>query len=1366
MDQLGVAPPACVSSTPAKADASTLHSSSFMPASLPTAGSGGDYLQRSFAPGESTMNDMARTNALADRNTIVDMSLRLARFVLCVVAALIFAFGFALLTSNKKTLTYVYENKLAVNETLSTKASSVVEDYNTLFGYILFAGGKVFEVFCETLIFPTLATYLHNCSLYPGDQPARMHSVVKARCIFWGLKTVIILMNVGFTSVYVGQTTFEAGQSPRHLAVPDELTSMLTQMETPWAVDSNADVLHSILRTSLTSTTTPFAFEDTCKWPEQSNKDAAQQWGAWADDVDTTSASFSFPSHAWNAALLFSQAMVPTRSAEIPLRDYLVSSEKYAITDDWDIPVLYSTFKQSMTKLGLVTASASAVTPQSFDELVRAVASDLKAVLPDHTRVGDLVLSLEHRELVEVVQFTTLTVSLPVEANEMGTTLCGASGCVYATSTSILEQLHLQPSVSISSYEEDENSALVYSSANQFVQELTAAQTPHEVLTLSVGKLAWQLSPLHIRHDATCTDDAEQQCLGLSLPFATDDGVLLVGKEALTTQHLMHPVALVTLHPATIPDMTRPEIDALTSWHRLVSPNGMLVRSSSSKCTPLVDAYLTHLQANHFYLDSHLSDDMYPAALFYLVQRGVPTSFADAMSRRRLALSAAMASSGSGSGNVTNARATTDIEVNVPTATALVTVAGCIFIVLLMLCVIYLPTSRVKLSPDTTPAAQYVQILTDDLYPDLVHKKRLRFANGDCLLFNEYVVDAIVLHAKRDQTKKIYLTSGMATGTSAKSLPPTPLVIVTLALRDKISFANLPHVLSLVSTFLDDTVNIPLHKACATGSLALLDLAVLAIFDPSDTTVEVVEEAASTGQLEVLKFFLEKDSGHTQEQYEVGVGEVDGNGDDHQAIGESNGVTWGGKDMLLAAQNGHNAIVRWLQERTGRAQRGHGAVLMYSVLSGDLSLVQWLISRGFQARQDACLVDCAAEEGHLSLLQWLVEHGFAGNERWIQFPSKHLDVIKWLDETGLGNGAGEAFVEACGDGPLPVVWWLAEHVSANGVVLEPESAQAALESAAGAGRLEVVQWLLNHNIGNESTFAINAAASNGRLDVAKYLHSQGLLGCQREAFANAAKNGHLDVVEWLWSEFNEDPDADLLCVYGRKEFVSRAPPLTREMSEAASNGHLAVIQCLYKIALSLAGKKRKRGEESRHSSVIEMEYVVVEAARNGHLDVVQWVCTHTEVESTEDAMPCAASGGHFQVIKWLHENRSEYYGTDVIDEAAGLGNLSVLKWLLANRPDEGWSTHALDCAARGGHLSVLRWLVDHSALYNDDDDCNPTINAMTLALKGNHFDALLFVHKECSDWGSETTMLDDDVYYNEHMEAWLQEELGDMSEFD
>jgi hypothetical protein len=739
---------------PSGSTAVTAHSSSsFLPASLPTADSG-DYMQRSLTESAAAMTDLARTNALADRNTIVDMSLRLARFVLCVAAALVFAFAFALLTSNKKTLKYVYESKLAANETLSTKASSVVEDYNTLFGYILFSGGKVFEVFCETLIFPTLATYLHNCSLYPGDQPARMHSVVKARCIFWGLKTVIILMNVGFTSVYVGQTTEVPAATLRRLALSDEITTTLMQTEAPWVVDSEACVLHSILRTSVTGVTTPFEFEDSCKWAELGNKNAEQHWGAWADDVDTTSVSFSFPSHAWSTALLSSKPTALVEATEIPIRDYLADRAKYAITGNWDVPELYSTFQQGLGRLGLASDSARVPIPPTFDDLVHGVASELKAQLPSNARVSDLVLRVERRKMAEDMQFTTMTLSVPVETGNEGSTLCGASGCVFATSTSVLEQLHMQPGVSVASYGQDENSALVYSASSQYVQEM--GQRPHEVLTLSMGKVTWQLSPLHIRHDAACLDEGDQQCLGLSLPFATGGGVLLVGKDALSTQHAVRPIDIVTLHPAVIPDMARPEDDALVSWHRLVSSNGMLVRPSSSECTPLVDPYLTHLESNHFYLDGRPAEALYSAALLYLLQRGVPTSYVDSMSRRRLALSAVMASSGSGSDNDTSP-ATTDIEVNVPTATALVTVAGCIFIVLLMLCVIYLPTARVKLSPDTTPAAQYVQILTDDLYPDVVHKKRLRFANGDCLLFNEYVVDAIVLHAKRDQTKKIYL---------------------------------------------------------------------------------------------------------------------------------------------------------------------------------------------------------------------------------------------------------------------------------------------------------------------------------------------------------------------------------------------------------------------------------------------------------------------------------------------------------------------------------------------------------------------------------------------------------------------------------
>ncbi|KAL3665739.1 hypothetical protein V7S43_009172 [Phytophthora oleae] len=138
----------------------------------------------------------------------------------------------------------------------------------------------------------------------------------------------------------------------------------------------------------------------------------------------------------------------------------------------------------------------------------------------------------------------------------------------------------------------------------------------------------------------------------------------------------------------------------------------------------------------------------------------------------------------------------------------------------------------------------------------------------------------------------------------------SPLSSITLALSDKAA-ANLPHVVPLISSFLDCSLNIPLHQACATGSLALLDriwfhsqlprredwrwcpaaslqtnrhykrwqfsqsliqairrrdLAlvdwIFRHFTCCVSDVEVVEKAASTGQLEILKFLLEKNSGH------------------------------------------------------------------------------------------------------------------------------------------------------------------------------------------------------------------------------------------------------------------------------------------------------------------------------------------------------------------------------------------------------------------------------------------------------------------------------------------------------------------------
>ncbi|KAE9299803.1 hypothetical protein PF008_g23155, partial [Phytophthora fragariae] len=489
-----------------------------------------------------------------------------------------------------------------------------------------------------------------------------------------------------------------------------------------------------------------------------------------------------------------------------------------------------------------------------------------------------------------------------------------------------------------------------------------------------------------------------------------------------------------------------------------------------------------------------------------------------------------------------------------------------------------------------------------------------------------------------------------------------PLTTVTLTLHDKPAITSLPHVLDLISTFLDCSADIPLHQTCALGSLPLLDRIWTQSLLPLDecrrwcpaaslqtnrhykrwqfsqsllqavrrrdlsiikwlfshfthcvSEVGVVEEAASTGQLEILRFLLEKDSGVTLGEYEAGFAVGD------KGLGQTNGVTWGGKALGLAVKNGHYDAVCMLLDHSDIKDYERGSVLFDGVLSGNLATVKLLVSRGFRTDDLHYLFEVVAMKGYLPMLQWLMKEGFPDENHRVPLPSKHLDVIKWLVESDMECGAGDAFANAWGEGPMLVVWWLADHLRARSIVLDSETAQYALESAAEYGRLELVKWLLERDIGKDSTWAIHVAASNGHLEAVKYLHSQGLTGCMHETLANAAKSGHLDVVKWLWTEFGNDSNVDLLCMHGKRgEFVSRASPLSSDMYDAASNGHLAVIQYLHTVALALAGKKRKRGEESRHPHYIEMDSVVTEAARNGHLDVVEWVCLNTTVKSTDN----------------------------------------------------------------------------------------------------------------------------------------------------
>ncbi|KAE8898619.1 hypothetical protein PF002_g13163 [Phytophthora fragariae] len=275
-----------------------------------------------------------------------------------------------------------------------------------------------------------------------------------------------------------------------------------------------------------------------------------------------------------------------------------------------------------------------------------------------------------------------------------------------------------------------------------------------------------------------------------------------------------------------------------------------------------------------------------------------------------------------------------------------------------------------------------------------------------------------------------------------------PLTTVTLTLHDKPAITSLPHVLDLISTFLDCSADIPLHQACALGSLSLLDRIWTQSLLPLDkcrrwcpaaslqtnrhykrwqfsqsllqavrrrdlsivewlfshfthcvSDVGVVEEAASTGQLEILKFLLENDREYTQDEYEFA--HTAATSGSEEVLIEGNSVTWGSKDLQLAAKNGHHDVVCWLYEHTEGIDRKESRVLKYVVRTGgDFSLVQWLCSQGIEVEDSLEVADEAAAVGNLPMLQWMITEEFAvdfeeNGPYEIQLPSDHLEVIKW-----------------------------------------------------------------------------------------------------------------------------------------------------------------------------------------------------------------------------------------------------------------------------------------------------------------------------------------------------------------------------------
>ncbi|POM72896.1 Hypothetical protein PHPALM_10322 [Phytophthora palmivora] len=564
-------------------------------------------------------------------------------------------------------------------------------------------------------------------------------------------------------------------------------------------------------------------------------------------------------------------------------------------------------------------------------------------------------------------------------------------------------------------------------------------------------------------------------------------------------------------------------------------------------------------------------------------------------------------------------------------------------------------------------------------------------------------------------------------------MPAASLTAVTLALKPFPAVSALEHVVSSISYFLDNSVMIPLAQACSFGSTRLLDQQSsrseanigttwsLCQYLRSDVHyyrfqfTKSLRAAVELGDLEIVQWVLKHFSGCTAEENVVEEAARCGRLDILEYLLEygrcygddQNVILWGGDDMANAIQEGHGEVAQWLYENIPDARRNLEYVMEFAVRHGDISLIQWLLDVVYMSElllAPPSMSDAAAG-GHMEILQWIFEQDFGGCcDYALERAAKNgrLDMVEWLVENGITKGAREAVQAACSE-----------------------------------GHLRIVQWLLERGGVSYPHFAMNCAIHGGHLDIVKYLSEAGITYGSSRMMFDAASYGHMEVIEWLVEKY----DTGLFPTIDSSRVVRSNQSA---MDRAASNGHLHVLEFLHSLAMEMQHQGKSGGPTCSN-------WALMSASSNGHFDVVKWLCnTYPQMTFPSTTTGMVARNGNLEMLQWLHHQESIEWSTDAMDSAAENGHMAVVKWLHQNRM-EGCTTSAMNYAARNGHLNIVRWL--H---LNFSEGC--TVDAMDFAVNREHFEVLLFLRAKRTEGCSTSAKVFARGHQQRHVMEWLEDQ--------
>jgi len=159
-----------------------------------------------------------------------------------------------------------------------------------------------------------------------------------------------------------------------------------------------------------------------------------------------------------------------------------------------------------------------------------------------------------------------------------------------------------------------------------------------------------------------------------------------------------------------------------------------------------------------------------------------------------------------------------------------------------------------------------------------------------------------------------------------------------------------------------------------------------------------------------------------------------------------------------------------------------------------------------------------------------------------------------------------------------------------------------------------------------------------------------------DSINETVENGHLSLTMFLYE-------------------VHELVPAEFAIIEAATNGHIDVLKWLYATKLI---------------NVVDINDVMMAACCNNKLDIVKWL--GKKITPLQICMDCACERNSLDVAKYLHEQYNMFCTDTSFDVAASEGNIEMIVWLtsIGNKA----TSNAIDSCAATNEFTGLKWLIE------------------------------------------------------------------------